>query len=243
MLPALLLIATLVVVGLLVVVLFRMGGRFDGLRDELERLRVVQRDMSSDVRARLDEGARSWESVEAEVRPRLDQLEPSVADLSASLDEHLPALATAHKRLEEVEARATETEARVVRALETGSEEDEERFERIEAAVRTLRNAADERIADLAARVGALEAHAEAVRLAQAAQADEAALAATGEHPGLAQEAADAESEEDASLEPVAMETRSAAPRGTGSARKGTSGRWVVVVLVLVTGLAIALLS
>ncbi len=71
MFPALLLVATLIVVGLLIVVLFRMGARMDGLRAELERMRVVHRDMSSDVRARLDEGARTWESVEAEVRPPL----------------------------------------------------------------------------------------------------------------------------------------------------------------------------
>jgi chromosome segregation ATPase len=243
MLPVLLLIATLVVVGLLVAVLLRMGARFDAMRAEVERLRVVQRDMSSDVRARLEEGARSWESVDSEVRPRLDQLEPSVADLSASLDEHLPALATAHKRLEEVEARTAEaeartaeTEARVVRALETGSEEEEERFERLEAAVRTLRNAADERLADLAARVSTLESRSEEVRLALAVAKDEADLEESTRDGDL-------QAVEESELEPVAAGTPSPDSRGTGRARKSGGGRWMLVVLVLATGLALALLS
>ncbi len=241
MLPALLLVATLVVVGLLVMVLFRMGARVDALRSELERLRVVHRDMSSDVRTRLNEGARTWESVDAEIRPRLDQLEPSVADLSASLEEHLPALGDANKRLEEVESRSAETEARVVQALEAGREEDGERFERVEAAVRTLRNAADERLVDLAARVGALESRAEEARLEQAVREDEAALEEStrdGEivvEPIVVQDVSEPE--------PVAAGARVAPSRGTRRARKGVGGGWVLLVLVVVTGLAIALLS
>lgn len=174
MLPALLVVATLVVVGLLLVVIFRLGGRLDGLRADIERLRVVQRDMSSDVRARLDEGARSWESVESEVRPRLDHLEPSVADLSAALEENLPALSEARARLEGMESRVAEAEASLATALETGDHDQGERFERIEAAVRTLRNAADERLAELATRVTGLE------DVAEEAPAPEAELVGAG---------------------------------------------------------------
>ena len=234
MLPALLLVATLVVVGLLVIVLFRMGARLDALRSELERLRVVQRDMSSDVRARLDEGARTWESVEAEVRPRLDQLEPSVADLSATLDEHLPALSDGHKRLEAVEARTTETEARVVRALETGAEEQEERFDRVEAAVRTLRNAADERLADLAARVSTLETQTEPE--ADPDVDDPVAFeldAANG----------DVEGEDEPQLVAVSSPSPERSSRGTRRGPKPRGGRWMLVMLVLAGAAVIVVMA
>ncbi|MDF1700306.1 MAG: hypothetical protein P1V36_04030 [Planctomycetota bacterium] len=160
MLPVFLTLATLVAVGLMVAVLLRMGRRHDDLQAEFERLKVVQRDMSTDVRTRLDEGSKTWEAVESEVKPKLQQLEalePSVADLSAALAENLPALSDARQRLEAVEERTTGTESRVTAALEANTSEAGERFERIEEAVRTLRNAADERLADLAGRVTSLE--------------------------------------------------------------------------------------
>ena len=222
MLPALLLAATLVVVGLLIAVLVRLGARFEGLKAELERLRVVQRDMSSDVRARLDEGARTWESVEAEMRPRLAQLEPSVADLSAALEENLPALSEARSRLEDVEGRVSATEARVYTALETGAQEGEERFERIEAAVRTVRDAADERLADLAARVHALEAATEDGRGTPEAREDE----------------------EPAALEPVGAAAGSPEMRqGHEKPRQARGGRWALVMLLLAAGAVIALVA
>ena len=241
MFPARLRAATLIVVGLLIVVLFRMGGRFDALRAELERMRVVQRDMSSDVRARLDEGARTWESVEAEVRPRLEQLEPSVADLSAALDENLPALSEARARLEEVEGRVADTEARVVTALEAGTEEGAERFERVEAAVRTLRNAADERLADLAARVTVLESAPDA----EGSESIHPEAAAFDDAPGDDAPGDDAETDGDlvtiGAAAIGAAGAHTASSRGTGRGRKKSGRRWVLVVLVLVAGLALAM--
>jgi len=213
MLPALLVAATLVVVGLLIAILVRLGARYEAMKAELDRLRVVQRDMATDVRARLDEGVRTWESVEAEMRPRLEQLEPSVADLSAALEENLPALSEARARLEEVEARVSATEARVFTALETGTQDHEERFERIEAAVRTLRDAADERLAELATRVGTLEARAAA---ATEEPATAVAAAASGAAAGRGRE---------------------------GHPRRSHGGRWALLVLLLAAGAVIALIA
>ena len=99
MLPTILLIAGLFALALLVVLYWRTAQQIARLKAEAERLRVVQRDLTTDVRSRLEEGARTWESVEHEVRPRLDQLEPSVADITATLEEHLPGMGEARERL------------------------------------------------------------------------------------------------------------------------------------------------
>ncbi len=225
MLPALMLVATLVAIGLMIAVVYRMGIRLQTLQDDFDRLKVVQRDMSTDVRARLDEGSKTWESVETEVRPKLQQLEalePSVADLSAALEENLPALSDARKRLEAVEQRTENTESRVTAALEASTTDAGERFDRVEEAVRTLRNAADERLADVAGRVEALE---------------EAATAAPAE-PVFA--AVGAVEEADAST-PEPREERGSRPppvpgeREGGRRRKG-AGHWVLIVLAVAIG-------
>ena len=219
MVPVLLTLATLVAVGLMVVVLLRMGKRYDDLRAEFDRLKVVQRDMSTDVRTRLDEGSKTWEAVEEEVKPRLTQLEalePSVADLSAALEENLPALSEARQRLESVEEKAAGTESRVTAAIEAGATETAERCDRIEEAVRTLRNAADERLADLAGRVAALE---------EAAPSPEPALVG-------------AEDEDDSVVPPplpVAV-TTSAGSQDTPARGTSGAGRWVLIALVVVIG-------
>jgi len=217
MMPALLLVGTLVVVALFVLLAFRLGSRLGGVSAEIDRLRVVQRDMSSDVRARLDEGARSWASVERDLRPRLDQLEPSVADLGAVLDEHLPALSDARSRLESVEQRVAAACARLDAALDTALEgepegERDQRFERIEEAVRTLRHATDERLADLGDRLRALEDG--PVSTAGAVGAGVAGAAPRG--------------------------TGSAV--GSSRARRA-KGRWMLVMLVAALGIALALLA
>ena len=219
MLPILLTLATLIAVGLMVAVLLRMGKRYDTLQAEFDRLKVVQRDMSTDVRARLDEGTKTWEAVEEEVKPRLTQLEalePSVADLSAALEENLPALSEARQRLESVEEKAAGTESRVTAAIEAGATETAERCDRIEEAVRTLRNAADERLADLAGRVAALEE------------------AATSPEPALV----GAEDEDDSVVPPplpVAV-TTSAGSQDTPARGTSGAGRWVLIALVVVIG-------
>ena len=226
MLPVLLTLATLVAVGLMVMVLVRMGKRYDDLQAEFDRLKVVQRDMSTDVRTRLDEGTKTWEAVESEVKPRLTQLEalePSVADLSSALEENLPAMAEARQRLEAVEERSTGTESRVTAALEAASTEQGERFERIEEAVRTLRNAADERLADLAARVTSLEETATAP-----SPEPESAFTVPA---GLVDE------DEDDSPAPPPLPGGSAegGSRGTSG---GGAGRWVLIAVVVAIGLA-----
>ena len=219
MVPVLLTLATLVAVGLMVVVLLRMGKRYDDLRAEFDRLKVVQRDMSTDVRTRLDEGSKTWEAVEEEVKPRLTQLEalePSVADLSAALEENLPALSEARQRLESVEEKAAGTESRVTAAIEAGATETAERCDRIEEAVRTLRNAADERLADLAGRVAALE---------EAAPSPEPALVG-------------AEDEDDSVVPPPLpfAVTSSAGSQDTPARGTSGAGRWVLIALVVVIG-------
>ena len=228
MLPVLLALATLVAVGLMVVVLLRMGKRYDDLQAEFDRLKVVQRDMSTDVRTRLEEGSKTWEAVESEMKPRLAALEPSVADLTASLEENLPALSEARRRLEAAEGRVEETESRVAAALETSATEAGERFERIEEAVRTLRNAADERLADLAGRVTALE---------------EAATAAPGEvhasEPEPALVHVGAEDDDEPAAPPPIPRHRGSATGSPGTESRGTSGtgRWVLIVLAVAIGL------
>ncbi len=226
MLVPLMLLAALVAIGLLLTVMIRMARRFEDLTAEQERMKVVQRDMGSDVRTRLDEGAKTWESVEGEIRPKLEhleRLEPSVADLSASLAENLPALAEARQRLEAVEDATQGTESRVTAALEAGANETAERCERIEDAVRTLRNAADERLADVTARITALEE----------------AVTAPEEEVEAAREAIS-----QATPPPIpggAEESRRYASRGTGQAGSAQAGRGrgarLLVALVLIGGL------
>ncbi len=181
---ALLLVGTLTVVVLLLVVIFRLGTRLDGVRAEVERLRVVHRDMSSDVRTRLEEGARSWASLDTDLRPRLEQLEPAVADLGAALDENLPALSDARGRLEGVEQRVAAACERLDIALASDTQEQEQRFERIEEAVRTLRHAADERLADLGDRLRALEDMRESPRETSAGGVPRARSRGTGSAVG-----------------------------------------------------------
>lgn len=144
--------------ALLLVLYWRTSQRILEMRDTVERLKVMTRDMSADVRARLDEGSRTWENVEHEMRPRIEQLEPTVADLSATLDEHLPAMGEARSRLERMEERTAEMQGSLQEKLDREALAQAERLARIEDAVRTLRDAADERLSDVAARVTALEA-------------------------------------------------------------------------------------
>ena len=231
MLPVLLTLATLVAVGLMVAVLVRMGKRYDALQAEFDRLKVVQRDMSTDVRSRLDEGTRTWEAVESELRPRIEAIDPlkaSIQEMRTALDENLPALGEARRRLEAVEEQGAGTEARVTAALETAAQDVDARFDRIEEAVRTLRNAADERLADLAGRVSALED----------------ASAAPGEPAPVAVGVA-AEEAEDDGLAPPPLPTSSSRVASTPDApsteetSRGTSaaGRWVLIALLLAIGL------
>jgi chromosome segregation ATPase len=232
MVVPLMLVASLVAIGLLLTVMIRMGRRFDELTAEQERMKVVQRDMTSDVRTRLDEGAKTWASVEGEIRPKLEhleRLEPSVADLSALLEENLPALAEARQRLEAVEQASQGTESRVTAALEAGASETDERCERIENAVRTLRNAADERLADVTARVSTLE---DAVSARVTAL--EEAVTAPPEQVEAAREAISS-----VTPPPIpggAEERRRHASRGTELAGRGRGG-WLLVALVLIGGL------
>ena len=223
------LIAGGLALALLVLIYWRTAQRYQGLQDEVERLRVVQRDMSSDVRARLEEGAKTWEHVEREMRPRLEQLEPSVADLSAALQENLPALNEARARPVAVEGRIARAEADLRAALEGGEERAEERAERIEQAVRTLRNAADERLAELSARVAQLETPPEPV------PADEPDI-----DFDVVAEGAPETDEEAALAAATDAEATYGSSRGTPAPdRSGKGGRWVVILLALVTGLAL----
>ena len=230
MLPTLLVLGTLSALGLMLAVLLRTQKRYDAVRTELERMKVVQRDMSTDVRARLEESARTWESVESEVRPRLAQLEPSVADLSAALSTHLPALAEAGERLEAVEERIGGSEARVSAVLERLDLESTERFERLEDAVRTLRNAADARLVDLGARLGALEGPA-----GRAEAASEA---------GPPPEPSDVDvGEEELDPRGSTREPALAGARGRGGSRAGHGTGWFVFALMLVAGLVLVISS
>jgi chromosome segregation ATPase len=172
---------------LLLVLFWRLAQRIAAQQEAVERLQVVQRDMNNDVRARLDEGARTWESVEHEMRPRIDQLEPSVADLAASLAEHLPVMGEARRRLERVEERAAEIDATQREGLEQHARETRERIERIEEAVRALRDAADGQLAELARRVDAREAMEVDVALPKEPSSEEAEPLAD---PAAAMEAA-----------------------------------------------------
>lgn len=228
MLPILLTIATLVAVGLMLVVLVRMGKRYDALQADFDRLKVVQRDMSTDVRTRLDEGTKTWEAVESEVKPRLTELEalePSVADLASALEENLPALAEARRRLEAVEEKSAGTEARVSAALEASATEAGERLERIEDAVRTLRNAADERLAELAGRVTALE------------EAATAPLhAADGETPPAFAVPAGVGAAEDDDETAVPPPIPGSSRRGSRGTSGSGAGRWVLIAVLVAIG-------
>lgn len=236
MVPVLLTLATLIAVGLMVVVLLRMGKRYETLQAEFDRLKIIQRDMSTDVRTRLDEGTKTWEAVEAEVKPRLTQLEalePSVADLSSALEENLPALTEARQRLEAVEAKADGTDSRVTAALEAGSSETGERFDRVEEAVRTLRNAADERLADLAGRVSALEEAATAPELEPAlagAEADDEDPIAPPPLPASVSVSSEDDDEGDIS------------PTTTSGESSDAGGRWLLIAVVVAIGV-VALLA
>ncbi len=165
MMSALLLGAGLVALALLLVLYWRTSQRIVEMRDTIERLKVMTRDMSADVRARLDEGSRNWENVEHEIRPRVEQIEPALADLSSTLEEHLPAMGEARSRLDRMEAQAaeqqtalqTELQSEFRQMLDREALAQAERLARIEEAVRTLRDAADERLSDVATRVAALE--------------------------------------------------------------------------------------
>jgi DNA repair exonuclease SbcCD ATPase subunit len=235
MLPALLLLGTLIALGLMLALLARQQKRHADLQAQVARLEVVQRDMGRDVRARLEDGARTWASIETDVQPRLDQIEPSLADLSAALEENLPALREARRRLEAVEARAEETHTRVAAALETAGEESAARFARLEEAVRTLRDAADERLADLAARLGALE---------QGPPAREPPPPPPQPHAEEEETEAPAEEESaDASVVEAARRSYREATTGRGRGRRGDrkagGSAWLVFALVLVAGLAL----
>lgn len=177
MMPAILLGAGLVALALLLALYWRTSQRIAEMNETMERLKVMQRDMTADVRARLDEGARAWENVEHEMRPRVEQLEPAIADLSSTLEEHLPAMGEARTRLKEVEEHAAAMQAKLEREAKVSSE----RIDRIEDAVRTLRDAADERLADAASLLDSV-----AARVATLEEGD----AVAGEDPVAAVEAA-----------------------------------------------------
>lgn len=255
--------------ALLVLIYWRTAQRYEGLRDEVDRLQVVQRDMSSDVRTRLEEGEKVLDHVEHEIRPRLERLEPSVADLSSTLQENLPTLTEARERLEAMEGRVAEAEAEVRAALSTGKEKAEARSERIENAVRTLRNAADERLADLGARLTQLETDA-AERVPsedddEGTQEPQLDFEVIGEDDH-ADDLAGAGAPVAQGAGPVALQTAGpvvlqtagpVVPQGAGQATnegdRGTpgevvatadapgGGRWVVVLLALVAGIALVI--
>lgn len=258
---------TLTVAGcalaLLLFLYWRAAQAHTRLRDEVERLHVQQRDMTADIRARLEDGAMARDQIEGEMRPRLDVLEPSVADLSATLDENLPTLKESRARLESVETRVAQAEAELRAALEASDQAAGERAERIEQAVRTLRNAADERLADLGARMGRLEGDAgpalgdepnagsespksdggdsDDSDLEDGPEIDFAVMEDVQAADEAGVEAAD--SDEEAALVGAADgDGTSAESRGTpAQSRSGTGGRWVLVLLALVTGLALVL--
>ena len=217
---------------LLVIIYWRTAQRYEALKADVDRMQVVQRDMTTDVRSRLEEGARGWDRVESELTPRLDRLEPSLADLSATLDENLPALTEARARLEKLEAEFEAVEADLRSAHASGAQEAIERAGRIEAAVRTLRNAADERLADLSARITALEPE-------PAPEADEQEEERAAEGADVAWVDAHPASDEVALVVSSADgDAPSGAGRGTPPARRAG---WVVVVLALVAGLALVI--
>jgi chromosome segregation ATPase len=152
-----LIIGGLVALVLLVMLFWRAAGQIAELNGTISRLEVVQRDMTSDVRRRLQEGAETWESVESDIRPRVDQLETAVADLGASVEENLPAMTEARRRLVRVEERVAEVAAAVQEGLGAAEETTNARLERIEEAIRTLRDAADGRLGEIGERLSALE--------------------------------------------------------------------------------------
>jgi len=203
--------------ALLVVIYWRAARRTEALQGDLKRLQVLQRDMSSDVRSRLEEGARSWNAVERDLLPRLDAIEPSLADLSAALEENLPTLAKSGARLERLEGKLAQMEADLGSARQESGEAAGQ-AECLEAALRSLRNGVEERLADLSARLQALEAP-----IFEAAP--------DGPDPAMA---------------PAAEIPVSAAPlggRGTPAPQRGTprahGGRWIALILALLTGLVL----
>lgn len=257
--PALLLAAGLLALVLLLVLYWRTAQQIALLKAESERLRVVQRDMSADVRARLDEGARTWESVEHEMRPRLDQLEPSLADLTATIEEHLPGVGEARQRVEDLATRLTaleeryaEVEGELRETLGAGVAETGVRFEHVEGAIRTLRDAADQQLADVQGRVATLEeAAATAAAEAEARAAQEAARLEE-EARQAAETETDVEAEEEEEGVLAAVEAATDAPATFGSARgprhakegaRGRSGARWLFLLALALGLAWVIFS
>jgi DNA repair exonuclease SbcCD ATPase subunit len=217
--PTLLLVAGLLAVLLLVVLYARGAQRLTVLRAQVERMQVVQRDMTADVRARLEQGATAWTTVDRDLKPRLDGIEASQAELAATLDAQLPALGEVRSRLATLEERVPELEADLRHAAGGRSEAIDARLDQMAEEVRALRIAHDERVAAVAARVVKLErAGAEASRSPAPATAPAAdALAA-------AEAAADAP-----------------ATFGASRGRKEPPGRpgrrWLLVAVVLLLGL------
>ena len=131
-----------------------------------------------EIQHRLDETMEQVEYVRTDLRPRIEQLEPAVADLSAKVEERIPVVNEAGARVERVEERLTQAEdkaaeaarqsedaserlaaneARVAELIGTQAGEQGTRIERMEEAVRVLRNTTEERLRELAERVSTLE--------------------------------------------------------------------------------------
>jgi predicted nucleic acid-binding Zn-ribbon protein len=145
-----LLIGGAVAIALLLIVMIRTTQRYRMLDLEVQRLRKAHHDGTLDARSRLEDASKALEALEESVGPRIEAIEPHLADVGSRLDEVeerlgalVPALEAAGRRESEVQEVLDEAHGHLERAAETAREVGE-RFGTVEEEVRDLRTRLEE---------------------------------------------------------------------------------------------------
>jgi chromosome segregation ATPase len=168
-------------VALLLAFQLRLARRQEATAEVVRRLQKAHREGTLDARSRLEEASKALERLEETVAPRLEGLEPHLADVGSRLDEVegrveaiAPGIEGAEARWGAAEESLQDARAQLGRAEETARGL-AERFGELEEALRDARTRVsrleeglDRARAGLEARVDALDARVEGIGAASA---------------------------------------------------------------------------